>query len=178
MDEYRKMLDQLFEQNSPTIISNSSTDHAIPLVAKLFQKARHEAMIFTGAANPMIYATDEVVEAAGSLVVGQNGNLFIIVQQSAEAVPDSKLLDEADCLISKLKNRFGESAAHNIHLYRADKSLQDLDYHFMVVDGAAFRFEPDNKKHEAFASFNNKEVGEKLKEMFNGMKQSSSELQH
>ncbi|MEQ1663712.1 MAG: hypothetical protein ABL877_13550 [Thiobacillus sp.] len=176
MDEYRKMLDQLFEQNSPTIISNSSTDHAIPLVAKLFQKARREAMIFTGAANPAIYATDEVVEAAGSLVVGQNGNLFIIVQKSAEAVSDASLLDEADCLIKKIKTRFGETATQNIHLYRADNSLQDLDYHFMVVDGEAFRFEPDNKKHEAFASFNNKEVGAKLKTMFDGMKQSSAEL--
>ena len=169
IDEYRKMLDQLFESNSSSIISNSSTAHAIPLIAKLFQHAKKEVMIFTGAMNTDIYGVDEVVDSAGTFLIGNEGKLSIIVQKSSDMVSDEDLVSKENCLIEKIKNRFGDTALHNVSLFRASADLSTVNYHFMVVDGSAFRYEPDNTKHEALASFNHKEVGEKLESIFNEM---------
>lgn len=167
MDEYLSKIERLDLDDSPDFVNNSSTDHAIPLVARLIARGRKEICMVTGSLNPKIYADKLVIDALGVFLVGRSGKMRVLIQQGAEQVPDSEISSGVGGLVEKLKSEFGASALKNISIGRASDAVRtSVEHHFLVVDAKGFRFEPDNTKHEAVASFNQPTLGEKLAKVF------------
>jgi hypothetical protein len=157
---YVTLVRRLAETHDSEIISNSSIEHASVLIGEMFQRGSGEAQIFTGSLNPALYAREEIVSAIGSYLSNSTSHLRILIQDVAEGVPN------ADIFIEKVKERLGESVLPRIEVKIADNFAKDQPYHFTTVGTAAFRFEPDRNKHEAFASFGRPETVEKINTIF------------
>lgn len=169
MDEYLSHIERLDELDSPELINNSSTEHAIPLVAKLFARGRKEILVFTGSLDPKIYAQKPVIDALGVFLVGRSGKLSVLIQKDATEVSDATIATSESGLISALRSEYGSDVVDsNITVRRVcDRTRKAAKQHFLVVDNKGFRFEPDNTKHEAVASFNMPKVANGLTETFN-----------
>lgn len=170
MNEYLSRIERLDLEDSSELINNSSTEHAVPLVAKLFARGRQEILLFTGSLSPKIYAKKSVVDALGVFLIGRSGKVRVLIQDDDVTVPDERIALSEGGLISKLKTQFGNDVVNSITVSRASEHTRStVKQHFLVVDGKGFRFEPDNTKHEAVASFNLPKVAEELKKTFDGL---------
>lgn len=164
--EYREMLEKLLKEDSSTIISNGSTDHATTLIEKLFQMAKEDVTIFSGKLDEIVYGQAGVVDAAGSFLVTDKGTISIVVECQDEEVSDKDIMSSEGSFLYKLRKRFGDSVLSQVKLFRTKNNTETFKSHFFVADNKGFRFEPDSTKHEALASFNNIDISNKLTSMF------------
>lgn len=164
---YEQRIAALDAANSAELINNSSTAHAIPLIARLFARGRQTIRVFSGSLDPGIYAKPPIIEALGVFLVGRGGNLNILIEKSRDVVPDDALLGPSG-MLAALCDRFGPSVLDNVKVRRANVAREGLS-HFLVVDGEGFRLEPDSSKHEAVAAFNLPEFANRLHEAFDAL---------
>lgn len=173
MNEYKAMLESLSKENSSAVISNSSTEHATALIEALIRRAKNEILIFTGSLSKEVYANKSVVDAFISFLSRDSGHVEIIVQ-SPNCEDGETVVSDQSGLIGKLRHTMGAGLLEKVKIFKADDALKSIEYHFMVVDGTAYRFEPDKTKHVAFATFNGVELGRRLNEKFDEMRKLSS----
>lgn len=160
MDDYINLVRKLSAQDSKEIISNGSTDHAAVLMSEMFRRQKGgKAYIFTGSLNPLLYCREEVLRSIKEFLES-GGKIDIIVQNEPEKTSDASLNGSSDDgLFAKIKS----SGFHDrLSIRRAPSSLECIPYHFAVIGDKSFRFEPEKNKHEAFASFNRKEMAQTL----------------
>jgi hypothetical protein len=168
MNQYKAMLETLSRENSSTVISNSSTEHAAALIEALVRRAKSTIRIFSGSLSKDVYANKSVVDAFISFLSRDSGFIEIIIQ-SPNSENEGTVVSDQSGLINKLLHTIGTSLLTRVSVFKADDALEDIEYHFMVVDGTAYRFEPDKTKHVAFATFNGVELGKKLNDKFDQM---------
>ena len=163
MNEYDDDLRRLELADSTEIVSNSSTDHARALIARLIGSAKERVVVFSGSLNPKIYCDTAVVDAIGAFLLGRNGHLEIVVQRDSTCVPDRQIVSDVGCLVDRLRAAYGESVLARVTIARASP-IDSVHHkvHFMVVDSKGFRLEPDNTAHRAFASFNQPQFASQL----------------
>lgn len=166
MDDYIALIRRLAEEDSDRIIPNSTTEHAIVLIERLFLKAGRIAKIFTGALNSEIYAKDSVVTAISGFLK-KGGKLEILVQHCTSSADIEALVKTEGGLFSRLTDLGHRDV--DIAMYWSDEAAQNERFHFMVLDEKAFRFEPDHTKHEAFACFNGVKVAKSLNKVFQSL---------
>jgi hypothetical protein len=174
---YEERLAALDAADSGELINNSSTEHAVPLIARLFARGRRQIDVFTGSLEPEIYSKDPVVEALGVFLLGREGTkLRVVVQGSPGEVPDAKLLG-AGGLFAVLRKRFGPEILSRVSLRRGTDKAREISSHFLIVDNEGFRLEPDSTKHEAVASFNRPEYAKQLRMPFDKLFDSSEAIE-
>jgi hypothetical protein len=170
MNEYDDDLRKLQIAESTEIVSNSSTDHARALVARLVGSAKEQVVVFSGSLNPKIYSDPAVIDAFGAFLLGRNGELKIVVQTSAVSLPDGRIVSDADCMIAQLRLTYGDAVLARVKVARAsDHDSRTYSVHFLVVDDRGFRLEPDNTLHKALGSFNQPQLAAKLHEAFSSL---------
>ena len=165
---YLNHIELLDREDSPILINNSSIEHAIPLVARLIARGQREISLLTGSLNPLIYADRKIVDALGVFLIGRSGFLRILVEKGSDIVSHEQLIDEESGLISVLRAEYGESALSKVEIRRGGGGVSASGVHYLVIDEKGFRFEPDNTKHEAIASFNRPETASRLRGSFDG----------
>ncbi|MBC5764144.1 hypothetical protein [Ramlibacter albus] len=145
MDAYRALVRRLAEKRDPEIISNSSIDHATVLVAEMLRRGQGEAHIFSGALNPALYSTPEVIGAMTSFLTAADSCVKIIVQEKEKAIPNWEIFLSRMTVEPEMLDR--------IDIRVGNDFVVSQPFHFTTVGSDFFRFEPDREKHEAFASF-------------------------
>lgn len=172
---YEERIAVLDATDSSELINNSSADHAVPLIARLFARGRRAICVFSGSLNPEIYAKESVVSALGVFLLGRSGTLKIVLQRQAAEVSDDVILGEGG-LLRALRDKFGEEVLKNVFVRRAPAKVLDVSSHFLIVDNEGFRLEPDNTKHEAVASFNRPEFTMQLRVPFDQLFNAANEI--
>jgi hypothetical protein len=139
--------------NKPEIIFNRSSKHATTLVSCLLSEAENSVQIWSGNLNSDVYDAPIVIEAL--LTALSNG------------VTVDVLLDGRASILSKKSVVFLEI------LSLTNMSVKDMSpykgnhqSHFIVVDKAKYRFEPDWREYEAFANFYDPTIGALLESRF------------
>lgn len=163
METYDQMLDRLAQSSSPDVINNSSVQHAASLVRAMFTYAKDSVVIFTGALNPAAYGTQAVKEAAANFL-NRNGSIRVVIQDDADKASTKDLKSKGLLPYLESEHLFDD---RSIQIHRASPALKDIGMHFLVMDGHAYRLEPDKNKPVAIASFNNTKTSSMLLSVFN-----------
>lgn len=167
--DYIEYLLNLDVKNSKEMIGNSSTEHAVILIAKLIARARKSVKILTGSFNSAIYGQEEVLNAIGTYAIGRARNMQVIILKSESQLPVCDLISK-NAVVVQLAARFGGAIYERIQFVRASaEDAAAMTSHFLVIDNVAFRFEADHTKHEAVASFNNATIAQPLNNLFDDL---------
>ncbi|MBD1210046.1 MAG: hypothetical protein H9535_16555, partial [Ignavibacteria bacterium] len=159
MDDYKEKVKRLAHERTGESFYNNSPDHAAIIIESLLETAQSEACIVTTAMNPDVFGREAVVSAARHLLSDAKRSMRILIETDpVDAV------SPGHPLVQELRQ-------HNAVEVRQIPSLisNDMDYHFTVVDGDSFRFEPDKQKWEASAAFGDERNGKKLKSIFDSV---------
>lgn len=146
--EYRKLFQQMIQENDSGIIDNSSRAHAKVILQELVRSAKHEILIQCSRLAKDIYGDLETQRLLMNAL--QNGIRVSI------AIRDS--IPETECFCTDLDTRFPGT----VHRHT---SVLPLD--FCVVDGKRFRLEKDKTLGTAFVCANNVNISSKLQAIYN-----------
>ena len=157
MDEYRKLVDELFRTRSNKIIANSSDKHAAVLFESFFKYAKEEICIFCENLNRNVFNDEHILKYAKDFLERPGTKLYIGL---TEAVPDS-----SDFL--KMLSDYRKKDATRIRVMHFPKLVSnDKFVNFAVMDSCGYRFEPDYKKCEAIAAANDAPFAMRLRNAF------------
>lgn len=169
MDSYRDDVFRLMEMGSDEIISNGQDAHASALFECFFAYARKTVKILCLDLRPDVFDTPEVIGAATDAL-----NRGVVIEVLVQNTPPEKsrfraLLGNAD---RDTCNRLSvEVDANRSPLIASCKA------NFAVMDGVAFRYEPDSSVCKASASMNMPQIAQKLTTAFFRLKGSLSVAQ-
>lgn len=166
---YEAMVEGLARHKSDELISNRCSEHAAVLIKHLFLSANQSVLIFSGSLNRAVYGRREIVEAARDFI-GRGGEIRVVIQKP---VAEEELLTH-EFLDTLLKDCPGAGARFVVHI--GGEGISKVNNHFIVADRTAYRFEKDTTTHEAFASFNDPEIGTNLSELFKALEAASTEV--
>lgn len=152
-------------------IANGSAKHARILIGKLFEVARRDVRIVSGALTETtrdgveVYSYEPLVEQAKKFLAQPETSLSIIVQ--------SGRLDggEENVFLRQLRSDNSRAGSINVFVPRQDL-LGDSAPHFMVADALAYRLEtgqdarPGNESTAAVANFGDEKSAEGLRGLF------------
>jgi hypothetical protein len=127
----------------------------------MFGTAVARVCIFTEQLLPDVFASAEVIDAAGAFMSRRDARLDVLVQkpkvQSNWA--EHPLLQQLTSGPSQGRGRIELRAATGSY-------ARDTAHHFAVVDGVGYRFEVDHGTAEAIASFHEPETAKSLTAAF------------
>lgn len=172
LDAYKESLRELAEKDSTAYINNSSSEHAIAMIERLFLQAKGTVRIYSDHIKSEIYGDGSIVRAAGDFLRKSDSNkIEIIVQLRDKGISEVTLTENAFLkALSEYKNR--------INMCRIKEEVTAyFENHFMVTktltDKYAMRYENDKNKFIATGSFNDKGFGKSLMDLFDTMFNSS-----
>jgi hypothetical protein len=161
MDEaYVAIVRRLAEKRDPEIISNSSIEHAAVLIGEMFRCGSRQANIFSGSLKPALYARDEILNSIGSFLAFKEAKIRILLQDIDAGT------NHAHIFLNQIETRLGSAVISSIEIKEAGEFAKRQTFHFATIGDSAFRFESDQTKHEAFASFGQPEQVKKLNHVF------------
>lgn len=146
--EYRKLFQQMIQDDDTGIIDNNSRAHAKVILQELVRSAKTEILIQCSRLARDIYGDPETQ----SLLINALQNGIRVSIAIRDQIPDT------EDFYATLENRFPGS----VHRHTSVLSLD-----FCVVDGKRFRLEKDKELGTAFVSANNTTISHKLQTIFN-----------
>lgn len=155
LDEYRKRVAELARTRTGEPIANGSFEHAAIIIEQMFKSANKHISILSGNLNPRVYGRDQVVDEAKLFLAQSNHTAKILLES------DDQLLVNDHPFFECLKNN------HNLEVRIVPTNLRDkYKYHFLVMDGDSYRFEPEKDEPTAVAAFGDKETSERMTDIF------------
>ena len=155
MEEYKKLVQELFLTRSDKIIANSSDKHAAVLFAAFFQYAEKSIYIFSERLSRNVFEAPDVLENAKEFIQKTDTKLYIGLM--ADRPEYSSFL--------KLLQTYHKTP--NIRIMKFPKMIADGKcVNFAVMDDCGYRFEPDYQKCSAIASANDPLFAMRLKKAF------------
>lgn len=166
MENYREMVESLFEKNSNRIIANSSSEHAAVLYETFFSHAEKEIRILCDNLNPDVFDKTSVIEAAKKFVQspGTSGDKRkLLIGITGAPPPNSKFI----AAMKNLKAQLDENDRANLRIFSCNRIMADNKFvNFAVFDSHGYRFEPDSSRCSAIASINDVPFAIKLWQAF------------
>lgn len=165
MNNYRELVERLAKSNSSEKIPNATIDHAAVLIENLFAHAHEKVRILSGQLNKNVYGASGVFEKARAFLRGEHeaskegGRRFEILLEA----PSSDIGENPLVRLCREETEFSNICEVK---YISDPKDKEINCHFILVDGKAWRFEPDKETPAAIACFNDPEIGKQLDEMF------------
>jgi len=162
LKEYAKKIDRLIFEMEGETVGNSSIDHAIILLDRMFKNATDHVRIFSGELNALAYGCPQVLASAQRFLWDANHKLEIITEKD---IPEENPF-------------YVNFSKDNVDLYRLDAAASEhVKFHFALMDGCGYRFEGDKTKPGAIAAFGVTEMATDLLGMFDSLKQASTKVQ-
>jgi len=164
LQSYRESVQQLMTSRSSKPVSNGKPEHAAVLFELFFKNASNYVKIFCHNLDARVFDCPEVIEAAAD-AAKRGIAIDIIVQnqpQSTKFLQRLEALDKKESIRLDLVKNAGVSNA----------KLNGLEVNFAVMDGYAYRIEPDSSKLEAFACMNHPATGNQLVSSYNSLRHS------
>lgn len=162
LDEYRRFLKEQARANSSKLLTNSGIDYASELMSVLLDNTSAEARIYCrGFRRQLVWSQP------------YKNSLINFIDSPGKSI---KVLVESDCAIKeepiqKLNEKFREGKNVELRLISdVDKANLENELnghcHFAVFDDQKFRLEIDPENFRAFGSFNDFDVANRLKSIF------------
>ena len=155
LSQYREKVKRLARQRSSQAIFNSTIDHAAIIIESMIETARDEICILSGSLNPRVYGRDEIVSQAQFFLADTDRKMRILVED----------FDEVNFRENPFIDEIAESRNVEFRVTSRDTAAS-LDFHFLVCDEGAYRFEEDKTKPSAIASFNDPDGAANLRNIF------------
>ena len=164
IEEYKLLVDRCARERLNRIIPNGSPIHARILIAKLFETARHTAVLVSGQLmdttkdGDEVYGYKDVITAAVQFLRRQGSKCQIILEEPIDMGVRNRFLRAT----INDNDRKGE-----IVIYPKTEAVTVTSTpHLMVNDALAYRLELDNKKIEAFANFGDERYAASVVQLF------------
>ena len=154
MQEYKKLVFELFEERVNKTIANSSDVHAAILYSAMFNFAEKTVCIFCRNLKNSVFGQLDVQQKAEEFLQ-RKGNLYIALQEDPT---------ESAFLRMILQHKFDE----NVKICKVGELfLKDGNsFNFSIMDNRAYRLEPNRNETKAIASANDVDFTSKLKSLF------------
>jgi len=167
IDDYRQLVQELFDNSSSRIIANSSAQHASVLYAAMFQHAQKEIRILCDNLSPEVFGDAEVIKATESFLEKTDVNLKIGILSNCPL--ESAFLDllKKKMAASQDSPQKTSSEQRQISIYRFPEIIvNNKVINFAVMDKTGYRFEPDHQKCCAIACANDSDFSLTLANLF------------
>lgn len=157
LEKYRRYIEQMFDEGSDALISNSCAAHAGIVIETLLTRAKTEVNLLCRDLDNLIY--DEL-SMIGCFIdtISRGVSIRILIQNNPKA----------DLLIQHLSKRIPDENKKFVQLRVCGSAARHKSegFNFIVSDKRAFRFEDDLDNHVAKASANSPELAIKLTRFF------------
>ncbi|HZL58978.1 MAG TPA: hypothetical protein VFC38_04700 [Stellaceae bacterium] len=155
LEEYRRFVATMAAGDKPSeTFSNFSHEHAAVVIAAIFRHARNHVEILTGALDPDVYCTQEVIDAAVAFARQPGASIRVLPERPI--APNHALL--AALAAANLRNR--------IIIYDLIQRSSNELFHFVVADGRHYRFEQNREEMTAIIQFGEPKLCTGLHEYF------------
>ncbi len=152
------------------VILNRSPDHASVLIRHLIEISTTSVLVLSGNLHPPVYDHPQVL-AAMTRAIGRGVHFRIlldfcpnlVVQSIQQVQEQSRFLDQLMAATRGGELNLGTASVRTVPRFVAAK----YNYHFVVVDESAFRFESDRSNFEAIARSDQPDFGKTLCARFN-----------
>ena len=164
---YREKVEALARKRDGTPLYNDSVEHAAIILQSMLSSAQRSVKVLTGELNKEAYGRRAIVDQVKQFIEDESHSLQILYE-------DKTLEQEG----AKERHPFLEAVAgkSRVELRHVPEQLQSrYEFHFMVVDGDCYRFEPNKEKFGAVAVFGDTQGGENLEELFSTLWSSSDD---
>ena len=164
---YRARVEALAKERDGEPLYNASIEHATIILQSMLSHAQRSVKLLTGELNKEAYGRRAIVNQVKRFVGEESHSLQILYEE--EALGQENTAD---------RHPFLEAVADKsqVELRYVPKGLQSrYGFHFMVIDGESYRFEPNKERFEAVAVFGDREGGKNLEELFSTLWGSSAE---
>lgn len=165
IDGYKESLKELAEKDSTAYINNSSSEHAMAMIERLFLQAKGTVKIYSDHIKSEIYGNASIIRAADDFLRKSDSNrIEVIVQLRDTGVSEATLTENVFLrALSEYKDR--------IDIRRIKEgATAHFENHFMVTktltEKYALRYEIDKNKFVATGTFNNMDFGKSLMNLF------------
>lgn len=155
-DRYRKFLEKLAKAKSGELFSNGGKDHAIVLYQVLLNHASGEVCIFCEEGVSEIWQNEGVWRSLREYVENTENQLKILVENPGDdGFADIRQLANVDV------RHISQSGLDTIHGH-----FDNWNCNFAVFDPNMFRYEYDKQGYKAYGSFNDEEIYNSMKSLF------------
>ena len=158
---YRECVEQLLLSRSSNPVSNGKPEHAAVLFELFFRHAQKFVKIFWQKLDERVFDQPQVIEAAAD-ALKRGVAIDIIVQGEPDAKKFMHRMRPLDQESEKME--IIEDANSKISAARRMKA------NFAVMDGRAYRIEPDASELKASACMNNPGIAAELVRAFNSLR--------
>ena len=160
LDDYRQLVQELFDNKSNRIIANSSAKHATVLYAAMFQHAVKDMRILCDNLSPEVFGDTDVISSAEKFLEKPDSTLKIGIL--SRCPQDSTFLD---LLKKKMSSQSGKK--QQIYIFRFPEIvINSKVINFAVMDTTGYRFEPDHQACCAIACANDSDFSLTLANLF------------
>ena len=165
---YRAKVEALAKEQQGKPLYNDSIEHAAIILQSMVSYAQRSVKLLTGELNVDAYGRRAILDEIKHFVEDESHSLQILYENEALRQRDA---GEEHPFFRVVTGKGG------VELRHVPPRLQSrYDFHFIVVDGRSYRFEPNKKKFEAVAAFGDEEGGKKLEGLFSVLWNSAGEV--
>ena len=155
---YRDQVEALADKHNGEPVYNSSLEHTAIVLQSMLSRARRSVKLLTGELNRNAYGRRTVVEQIRRFVEDKSHSVKILCEDKTLADGEAR---ETHPFLQAVKSK------SHVELRHVPRGLQSrYSFHFMLVDGDSYRFEPDRDKFGAVAAFGDKDGGKNLDHIF------------
>lgn len=159
--EYDQFVRKLADEGSELTVKNSSESHALSILRAIFANAKESIYIYSDRLSQKVYNDPQLVESLKEFVAkGNIRTLKVLVRDEVDGASTGSNL-----FFKTLKSQDAESGL--LKRMEAGNPLKSFN-NFVVSDNRMFRLEVDADKANAYCSFNNPELSQKLVSIFDG----------
>ena len=158
LEDFRERVRRVAQERKGEPVYNGSLEHATIIIENMFEHASNNIDILSGSLNARVYGTYDVIKNARRFLASPSNTLRVILDDAEEVdLRGHPFFDAVESFT-------------NVELKRIGPAWQDdYDFHFLVMDGDSYRFEPDKTEHSAIAAFGDRKGGESMTKLFQMM---------
>jgi hypothetical protein len=154
LHEYRLTVERLAEAKSPESFSNGMPEHAAIIIETFLKFAKKRVVIFCKQLSSNVFGIPSITARLESALL-KGIRVDIIVQEKPESD------DLMQCI-----NKWKENSKLCISLIAANGRTNSIKANFAVMDGEAYRYEPDNDRISAYACMFNPRIASSMEDTF------------
>ncbi len=172
---YFELVDGSLGDSANAIISNGKPEHAVFLIHRFLSNAKESVRLFSGRLSRAyggveVYGDAHVADAAAAAL--KSGVAVRIVLEEEMDAEDG---DPENHPLVRLARGMEEAGtlAGSLEIHRASEParefLSDFPYHWMTMDGSAYRLETETDKATAHVNFGDPDMVSSLSEIFDNV---------
>lgn len=168
--KYNKAIRKLAEEESSDTFFNEGVEHASCLMSTIFDNSK-DMSILSGMLNKNLTSKQEYFSSLEKFLANQYSTLKLLIENTpcADDISDAlRLVYERSKHLPnvhvKVVSNKGKLITENLR-----RNNKGIPVHFAYADKQIYRFEYNSKEYMASASFNDKEISNKLDEIFNSL---------